>query len=226
MKQHLRLASLMLGIVCIPAARAADPDRGAVLYDLAVRKERARASDQAVSLLKECLTLQEGFGANSWSEDAGRSELLQFNAIGSLLGRYALEDAQRHGFNDLVVRRNGDVILTDSLSNQVLRFDRTTMAFAPLTFHRALAEPNGIAITDDERQLFVADDWGVLRLTLQSGASQDVIPGSRNTLAGIDGLYWHRDALIGIQNAIGTPRIAAFRLTKNGARVIHTTVLE
>jgi hypothetical protein len=164
--------------------------------------------------------------ANSWSDDLGQSELLHFDASGKLLGRYALKDAAKHGFNDLVVTKHGDVILTDSLSNQVLRFEPAAHTFSPLAVHRSLSEPNGIALDDTDRQLFVADDFGVVCLDLVNGDSADVNAGPRNTLAGADGLYWHKGSLIAIQNAIGSPRIAAFRLSKDGTHVTQTTVLE
>jgi hypothetical protein len=164
--------------------------------------------------------------ANSWEEVTGRSELLHFDASGKLLGRYAREDASKHGFNDLVVRKNGEVILTDSFSNQVFRFDPGVHTFALLPAHRALSAPNGIALADDDRQLFVADDLGVVRVDLENGASIDLNPGPRSTLAGIDGLYWHKGSLIAVQNGIGAPRIVAFRLSKDGSRVTQATVLE
>jgi hypothetical protein len=53
-----------------------------------------------------------------------------------------------------------------------------------------------------------------------------VNPGPHSTLAGIDGFYWHNGSLISVQNGIGSPRIAAFRLSKDGLRVTQTTVLE
>ncbi len=149
----------------------------------------------------------------------GQSELLHFDASGKLLGRYAPKDGAKHGFNDLVVTKNGDVILTDSLSNQVLRFEPASHTFSPLSVHRSLAEPNGIALDDTDRQLFVADDFGVVRLDLVNGNRTEVSAGPRNTLAGADGLYWHKGSLIAIQNAIGSPRIAAFRLSRDGTHV-------
>jgi SMP-30/Gluconolactonase/LRE-like region len=164
--------------------------------------------------------------ANSAEEELGRTELLHFDATGKLLGRFSPPDSAKHGFNDLVVRKNGEVILTDSISNQVLRFDPRTEAFTPLAVHRPLFFPNGIALADDGRQVFVADDNGVVRLDLESGTSGDVAPGAHNTLGGIDGLYWHDGSLVAVQNAIGSPRIAAFRLSKDGSRVTETTVLE
>ncbi len=164
--------------------------------------------------------------ANSFEEDHGRAELLHFDVSGKLLGRYSISSPGPHGFNDLVVRKSGEVILTDSLSNQVYRFAPASKTFTPLALHRTLFYPNGIALADDNSMLYVADALGVLSVDLTGGASRDMIPGPRCTLAGIDGLYWHKGSLIAIQNDIGSPRIAAFRLAKDGSRVTQTIVLE
>jgi hypothetical protein len=164
--------------------------------------------------------------ANSWAEATQRSELLHFDPGGKLLGRFAPTDAAKHGFNDLVVRKSGEVLLTDTVSNQVFQFDFSANTFIPLPVHRPLSGPNGIALAEDDRQLFIADDFGVVRVDLEGGASSDVNPGPRSTLAGIDGLYWRKGSLIAVQNGIGSPRIAAFKLSKDGTRVTQTTVLE
>jgi hypothetical protein len=116
--------------------------------------------------------------------------------------------------------------VTDSLSNQVLRFDRKTSTFAALALHRAILYPNGIAIDDNEERLFVADALGVLRVDLGTGASADVNPGARKTLAGFDGLYWYKGGLVGVQNGIGSPRVAAFRLSSDGLSVKQAAILE
>jgi SMP-30/Gluconolactonase/LRE-like region len=158
--------------------------------------------------------------------DSGRTELLHFDGAGKLLGRFKPEGSAKHGFNDLVVRKNGEVITTDSLANAVLRFDPGARTFTALPMHRPLFYPNGIALSDDDRTLYVADSLGVVRVDLANGESRDVDPGPKSTLAGIDGLYWHNSSLIGIQNGIGSPRVAAFRLSSDGLRVTRTTVLE
>jgi SMP-30/Gluconolactonase/LRE-like region len=158
--------------------------------------------------------------------DSGRTELLHFDATGKLLGRFKPEGSAKHGFNDLVIRKNGEVITTDSLANAVLRFDPAARTFSPLPVHRPLFYPNGITLTEDDHTLYIADSLGVVRVDLATGESRDVDPGPRSTLAGIDGLYWHNGGLIGIQNGIGSPRVAAFHLSNDGLRVTRTTVLE
>ncbi len=164
--------------------------------------------------------------AASWSEDQGKSELLHFDTSGELLGRFAPHDAVSHGFNDLAVQKNGEIIVTDSVSNQIYRFDPRGMAFVPLAVHRRLSAPNGITLADDDRQLFVADDFGVVRIGLVQSVSMDLSCGPGCTLSGVDGLYWHHGSLVAIQNGIGSPRITVFRLSTDGMHVEQTTVLE
>jgi hypothetical protein len=164
--------------------------------------------------------------ADSFTDATALTELLHFDAAGNLLGRFKPQGSAKHGFNDLVVRKNGEVITTDSLANTVVRFDPASHTFTELPVHRPLFYPNGIALSSDDRMLYIADFLGVVSVDLASRESHDVDPGPRSTLAGVDGLYWHNGNLIAIQNGIGTPRIAAFHLAGDGFHVTRTTVLE
>jgi len=164
-----------------------------------------------------------------WSNsclDEGRSELLHFDPEGTLLCRYRTQQAGKHCFNDLVVLPSGEVFLTDTLANQLLQFQPKTQTFRETKVSRELLEPNGITLSGDSQLLYVADQLGMLRVDLKSGESVEVDAGPHSTLAGIDGLYWHKGSLIAIQNGIGTPRVAAFQLAKDGAHVSKTTILE
>jgi len=164
-----------------------------------------------------------------WSNsclDEGQSELLHFDPQGTLLGRYRTQQPGKHCFNDLVVLPSGEVFLTDTLANQLLQFQPKTQTFRETKVSRELLEPNGITLSGDDQLLYVADQLGVLRVDLKSGESVEVDAGPHSTLAGIDGLYWHKGSLIAIQNGIGTPRVAAFQLAKDGAHVSKTTILE
>jgi hypothetical protein len=163
--------------------------------------------------------------ANSM-EDAGKTELVHFDQTGNLLGRFSINDSNKHGFNDLVVRKSGEIILTDSLTNKVFRFDPSKESFERLSIHRELFYPNGIALSSDDKTLFVADSIGVVRISLDNLSSTDVNPGQHSTLAGADGLYWYNGSLIAVQNGIGSPRVSAFKLSADGARVTRTTILE
>lgn len=158
--------------------------------------------------------------------DSGQSELLHFDVSGKLLGRFKPAGLGKHGLNDLVVRKNGKVVTTDTLAHAVLEFDPVAKTFTMVQMHRPLFYPNGIALSSDDSRLYVADLLGVVAVDLTKAESHDVEPGPRSTLAGIDGLYWNNGSLVAVQNGIGSPRIVAFRLASDGLHVTRTTVLE
>jgi SMP-30/Gluconolactonase/LRE-like region len=157
---------------------------------------------------------------------AGTTQLLHIDTQGKVLARFSPPDKAHHGFNDLVVLKSGEVFTTDSPGNAVFRFDPRARKFTTLQFHRPLFYPNGIALAGDDRTIYVADTLGVIKYDLANSSSTDVAPGPHATLAGVDGLYWHRGSLVAIQNGIGTPRVAAFKLSPDGRRVARVTILE
>jgi streptogramin lyase len=167
--------------------------------------------------------------ANSFQDagpNSGKTQLLHIDARGTVVGRFAPPDKGPHGFNDLVIRKAGGIFITDSLGGRVFRFDPSGRSFTPLQFHRALYYPNGIALAADDHAVYVADALGVVKYDLENSSSIDVSPGPHATLAGIDGLYWYRGNLVAVQNGIGAPRIAVFRLSSDGGRTTRVTVLE
>ena len=163
--------------------------------------------------------------ANSWL-DNGKTELLHFDTTGTLLERFAPPDDGKHGLNDLVVLRDGSVLTTDTAAHKLYRFDPKSNSFSEVKLSRDLLEPNGIALAADGHTVYVADQLGVIRFDANSGKSVEMDPGPKSTLAGADGLYWYKDRLIAVQNGIGTPRIAVFQLSADGAHVTKTTILE
>lgn len=164
--------------------------------------------------------------ANTGADSTAKSELVHFDATGKLLGRWAPSGDGKHLLNDLVLRGNREIYLTDSLANEAYRFDRETHAFTPLKFSRPLYYPNGIAISTSGDLVFIADAFGVLRYDRSDGSSSEVIPGKAATLAGVDGMYWDRGWLVVAQNGIGLPRLARFQLSADGARVTKSEILE
>ena len=66
----------------------------------------------------------------------------------------------------------------------------------------------------------------MLRYETKTGNSAEIAPGTSNTLAGADGLYFYKGELIAVQNGIGSARIAAFQLSNDFQRVTKVTVLE
>ena len=152
-------------------------------------------------------------------EDDGRGELYHFSADGSRLEHISPPTPGKHLFNDLVLRGNSEIYLTDSLANQVYRIERKGHKFTTLSFPRPLFYPNGITLSDDRKLLYVADAFGVFVFDLEQNTSHEVDRGPSGTLSGIDGLYWYKGDLVGVQNGIGVPRITQFSLAPGGLRV-------
>jgi hypothetical protein len=160
------------------------------------------------------------------SDHDGASELVHFDSQGKLLERYPATDPGPHVYNDLVVHGTNEIYTTDTSAHKVYRFNRKSHAFTEMVFPRPLFYPNGITLSGDGNLLYVADDMGVIRVDLRSNAIQDVNPGKNNTLAGIDGLYWYRNSLIGVQYGAGAFRVMRWRLSPDGLRVTFSEVLE
>lgn len=157
---------------------------------------------------------------------ADRGDLVHFDSRGELLERFALTGAGLHSLNDLVVRGSRELYITDTLAHEVYRFDRTAHSFTPMAFPRPLLYPNGITLSDNGNSLYIADSLGVIVMDLETNIARDLDPGEHNTLAGIDGLYWYKGVLIGVQYGTGPYRVARWKLSPDGLRVASSEILE
>jgi len=117
--------------------------------------------------------------------------------------------------NDLDLAADGTVYATDSHSGAVIavRDGELRDVLPPGSFEG----PNGLALAPGGEQLYVADFRGLHRVALASGAITSLRPppGAR-TLGGIDGLYFHDGALIGVQNILGRGRVWRLPVAADG----------
>lgn len=96
----------------------------------------------------------------------------------------------------------------------------------PIQLPRPLCYPNGIALSPDDDTVFIADAFGVLVLDKNSSSIHPVQPSAHVTLSGFDGMYSWRDCLVGIQNSLGSPRVAVIRLDASRSHTVGLTLLE
>ena len=163
--------------------------------------------------------------AASDPDDGHGSELYHFDAQGKLLERYSPPGVGRHDLNDLVLYHSSAIYVTDTDANRTYRFDRKTHLFTPLNLPRPQLFPNGITLSDDSTRLYIADWLGVIVMDLRDNSAHEVDPGEHNTLCGIDGLYWYKNSLIGVQSA-GTYRVVRWFLSMDGRQVRARNTLE
>lgn len=155
-----------------------------------------------------------------------QSEIVHFDEHGRLLERYMAPGTEPHALNDLVLGETREIYVTDTWGNRVYRFDQTTHVFEEVKLLRPIFLPNGITISDDGNAVYFADLLGVIRLDLKTHQSEDVVPAPHDTLAGIDGLYWYRGSLVGVQFGTGANRVMRWSLTRGGKRIASSEVLE
>jgi hypothetical protein len=163
--------------------------------------------------------------AASDPDETHGSELYHFDSQGKLLERYSPPGTGPHDLNDLVLYRSSAIYVTDTDANLTYRFDRKTHEFTPLILPRPQLFPNGITLSDDATRLYIADWLGVIIMDLRDNSAREVNPGEHNTLCGIDGLYWYKNSLIGVQST-GTFRVMRWSLSADGRQVQASKVLE
>ena len=162
------------------------------------------------------------------SGDVGRSALLQYDLrSGRLLKKVEMRpDPAPHLFNDLVVGEDGGVFLTDSEHGSVWRLRAGSDRLDRVAGPRALEYPNGIALSSDERRLFVAHLAGIAVFDLATGARTALPHSAGLTLTDIDGLYREDHRLVAVQNGLTPPRVVVFDMTAGEDRVVGVRILE
>ena len=155
---------------------------------------------------------------------AGTSRLHAFDlASGQLRARYELAGPSL--LNDVAVLSDGRAVVTDSASDGlwITGGDR----LEPLLPAGTLSGPNGLVLAATGDLLYVATWRGIVVVDWRARRADPLrLPTGATNLAGIDGLYLHDGALIGIQNAVGHPRIVRLPLAEDGRAATRIDVIE
>lgn len=131
-----------------------------------------------------------------------------------------------HLFNDLIVNSQGDVFITDSLSDGVYMISEDKDSLDLFLKLEKVIYPNGIALSDDEKYLYVSHTEGISIINVES-KTYFTLPHPENlSLAGIDGLYFYRNSLIAVQNGHRPARVIRFFLNENLNRVEKAKIIE
>jgi len=122
---------------------------------------------------------------------------------GRLVERHLLEGpGETHMLNDLVLGPRGDVYVTHMLEEAaVYLLGQGSDRLERLVALDGLRGPNGIALSEDGRTLYVAHRTGIAAIDLASRRVRPVTAGGGANLLGIDGLYYHDHALVAIHPA-------------------------
>ena len=233
-----RLVAVLPQTDLFPENLAYDPPTKTFLLGSTFKNEIVRCDEQG-ACKPFVATHQDGLGyvlglkihqssRTLWTTsnlDGGASLFHYSLASGELIQRYPLLGA--HLFNDLVVSSSGEVFVTDTKEGAVYRLTRENARLQRLLPNHVFTAANGIALSRDERTLFVASFGdGVAAVDLASHSVKPLPHPADVCLAYIDGLYAIKGGLIAIQNGPMLPRIVRFALSPSGNEIVAMTVLE
>lgn len=169
-------------------------------------------------------------GMTGFSEsDLGKAGAFVFDLdSGRLVAKLVpeLPAGQKAFFNDAAVAGDGDAFVTDSERGAVYRSRVARGDLVEVLPPGTLVYPNGLTLSDGGAVLFVAHAGGVMGLVLSTGERFDLAPCKGTSLVGLDGLSWHRGALVGIQNGLFPDKVLRYVLSPDRRRVVRAEVLD
>ena len=163
------------------------------------------------------------------SNAAGESGLFHFETpSGELIRKYTLSrQTERHLFNDLAISSQGDVFVTDSQAGTVYRVSGTAGRLEIFDPKLKVEAANGIALSDDDKTLYVAGfPDGITVVDVASKSFHAIGHPADLCLGDVDGLSYFNGSLIAIQNGVMTPRVVRYRLTPDSKNIAGFDVLE
>jgi len=115
--------------------------------------------------------------------------------------------------NDIALSADGDAFATNTASGEVYRLSPDHDGVEVFLPANSVGQANGIAFSSDGRLLFVAGWLGIARVDMATRQFRLLAKAHNVSDAGIDGLYFYRGALIGIQNPNVHPgRVVRYQL--------------
>ena len=131
-----------------------------------------------------------------------------------------------HTLGDVAIGPLGDVFMTDSRDPVLYRLPADSLELQPIR-HPLFRSLQGVAPAPGARAVFVADySHGLLKVDLFSGAVTRLADAPGSTSLGCDGIAWHEDAIIAVQNGVTPPRVMRFELDSSWTRIVRAEVLE
>ena len=157
-------------------------------------------------------------------EDGVRSSLLKLDLeSGELKSEYPVSTGSgRNMLGSLVLASDGTVFAADTQSPVIYRLESGAEEMRPYFGHQNFTSLRGLALSGDDRRLYVADyELGIFVIDATGGEQQAWklhVPETLNE-GGIDGLFWWDGHLVAIQNGVSPQRIVRLQLGTEGLGV-------
>jgi sugar lactone lactonase YvrE len=148
-------------------------------------------------------------------------------SAGKRIATFVAPNKSSGGLNDVaVVPSTGKAYVTNTQEGSVYCTKTGSQELELFLAPDTVPGANGIAVSDDEKTLFVAGDFGIYRVDLNTKSVAELEKTSDVIDASIDGLYFYRQSLVGIQNGIHPGRVMRFHLDPTLTRITGSEILE
>lgn len=230
----------------IPEAVAFDPVQdafyvGSVRKGKIVRVQGGEATDFATGLWSVLGLQVDARRRHLWAcssafvhtegleaDEIGQAGLFQYDLdTGRLLKRHHFPAGEvKHNINDLTLATDGTVYVSNPGNRILYRLLPEADSLQPWIGPGPLPVPQGLALSEDERHLYVADyARGLYRIDVATKVLAPVSAPDTVAVTGIDGLTRYGNTLLAIQNGIRPYRVVQYHLTPDGTAITHMTRL-
>lgn len=162
-------------------------------------------------------------------EDYGRSGVFAFDLKSGRLVKKAMlpADGTRHILNALAVDRQGNVYVSDTGRSGIYLLRRAASDLEEFIAPSLFAATQGLALSADEKTLYVADYTdGLWALDIASKSRRRLEEPATVWLGGMDGLSRAHNGLITVQIGPKPERVLRIRLDPKGQSITTVDVLE
>ncbi|MGA9998653.1 MAG: SMP-30/gluconolactonase/LRE family protein [Candidatus Acidiferrales bacterium] len=157
-----------------------------------------------------------------------RFALYQYDLnTGALRFKHASANGAEGFLNDVALNSKGEAFTTNTGTGEVFRASPDRDGLEPFLPRDSVGQANGIALSPDDKALFVAGWIGVARVDVASKQFKLLSKPLNISDAGLDGLYFYKGALVGIQNPDLHPsRVVRYVLNPQRDAITSAEVLE
>ncbi len=148
---------------------------------------------------------------------------------GRIIKSYSYNDSLAHIYNDLALDKAGNVYFTDTNAQTIYKIDQQTDVVDVFFDGNEIIHPNGISISPDNKYLYIAsNDHGIRVLDIE----KRVIIGEADSSmasAGIDGLKYYQNSIIGLQNEVARTferKLVRYYLDETGTKIIDRKIID
>ncbi|MBL7850949.1 MAG: hypothetical protein JNN04_08610 [Cyclobacteriaceae bacterium] len=145
---------------------------------------------------------------------------------GKLLAQYEAPGTG-HVLGDLAIGPNGQVLVSDSRTNEVYIVNEKSGALDRFLTDETFWSMQGLTFSDDGKYVFIADYVkGPFRLEMATRKLIKIGSTPENSLKGIDGLLFHQGTLLALQNGTYPLRVMRFQLNSTLDTITRADIID